>query len=175
MFEPIAIAVASALGVIVIQRLAKIPAEIRRHDRLIRERNEDLARWIADDDRALTRELDQIDERCNTQNLFYSSERMKQRVSARQEVLRRYRDQKTAADRYVANVADEESWPHVLWRRARKRPMPELEAPSTLRRVIGRWKESEAFEGGWAMIDDQTDPTARINPPKADSILLHVP
>lgn len=136
-----------------------VPADVEEHDRLIAERDEDLATWLADERLRLNRERGKIIEELNKQNLLYSSERLHQLALAKERALHAFRDQERAARRFAAEIAARERFAHHQWRRWRRRPVWPLEAPERGRPILDEWRSPESFEG--SPVIEVNDPTAR--------------
>lgn len=123
------------------ERAANVPRDVRRNDERIRNRDEDLRTWIEDDDKRLKDEHLQI----------LASESVKSSgpdVSifhyqrAKDQLVHRYRDQLRDAQRTRREVELSEQLLHRLVRRAFRRPLPSLSAPSVMADVLAHWHES---------------------------------
>lgn len=121
-------------------RLTAIPGECRAHDRAIRERDEDLAQWVADEHPRLKRELETIRDRLNAVNLFYSGQHTFEVAREKERTLHAYRDQERQAQRDVARVRESEGWLHRGWRFLSRRKLPELTAPERAQPVLDSWR-----------------------------------
>lgn len=136
--------------------LATVPAQVRRHDRLIRERDEELALWVADDDVLLDRKLaEEIGELGKVPGL--SPQHYPPALAQVKEgILQRYRDQERAAENRRAELRDDERWRHAVYRRLLRRPLPELETPQRAQPVLDEWRVDAEYQGHTAPVNDPT-------------------
>lgn len=141
-------------AIFLLQRLVTIPREIRHHDRTVRERDDDLRQWVADDDEALAIELHEIGEDCNSRNLFYSGYHVKARAFARSRKLQRFRDQAALAEREAARIRDSEGAGHKLVRLFLRKPFAVMAFRSDTKAIVGRWRTPEAYPEGWVFPGD---------------------
>jgi hypothetical protein len=132
-----------------VARFFSVPSEIAADDRAVRERDEDLDQWIADEHVRLKRLLQEIREELNDKGLFYSGEYGRRLNLAKEAAIHAYRDQERQARRDVALIRDREHWPHGLWRRLTRNPPAQLTVPG---------RAGEALDG-WA-----TPPTKHLSP-----------
>lgn len=123
-----------------ITRLYAIPSEVALHDEIACVLDEDLELWVADDHGSLRRELADIENDMNKRGLLWSSAHGVERSDAKSRALHRYRDQKHAAERKLADLKAREHWPHGLWRRLSGRPELGLTAPGRVERVLDEWR-----------------------------------
>jgi hypothetical protein len=121
-------------------RLAAIPGECRAHDRAIRERDEDLAQWVADEHPRLKRELETIRDRLNAYDLFFSGQHTFEVGREKEWTLLVYRDQERQAQRDVARVRESEGWLHRSWRFFSRRKVVALTAPERVQPVLDSWR-----------------------------------
>jgi hypothetical protein len=157
--ESLVIGIAGGVGVALVLWLVRAPGEVRDHDRLLAERDEDLGTWVADEHLELERELGRILERLSAQNLLWSSTRLAQRAGAKEQVLHAYRDQERQARRFRAELEAREEWPHKVWRKLRGGPLPTLTASERVQPILDVWREAESYEG--SPICEVSDPTRR--------------
>jgi hypothetical protein len=157
--EPLLLGVVGGVSVALLVWLGKVPYDVRNHDRLIRDRDEDLATWVADTKLALDRRLKQILEELSARGGLYSGERLSQRALAKEETLHLWRDQERGAKRFVAGLAAREEVAHRVWRTLRGRPFPQLETPERAAKVLDYWRSPESYEGSPVL--EVNDPTAR--------------
>lgn len=139
--------------------LARVPGEVRSHDRLLADRDEDLATWVADEKLRLDRRLDEILDELNPQGLLWSGQRNLLRARAKEARLHLWRDQEREAQRFRAGLEAKEEWAHRLWRTIRGRPFPPLATPLRAEPVLDHWREGESFEG--SPVCPVNDPTRR--------------
>jgi hypothetical protein len=114
--------------------------EIEANDRLIDELNEDLERWVADDDVRLRRELRDIRAQLAARGMFQSGEYSYLLGVAKERALQAYRDQETRAQREAALIRDRENWMHAFWRQRQKMPRRLLTAPTKVKPVLDAWR-----------------------------------
>ena len=114
--------------------------EIDANDRLIDELNEDLERWVADDDVRLRRELRDVRNNLSARGGFHSGEYGYQLGVTKERALQAYRDQETRAQREAALIRDRENWMHAFWRWRRKLPRRLLTAPAKVKSVLDAWR-----------------------------------
>jgi hypothetical protein len=136
--------------------------DVTSHDRLIADRDDDLATWVADEQVWLDRALRRIDDLLAARGILDSGERPWQRGMAAEDALHRWRDQEREARRLVADLRGRESWPHRRWRG--RRPFPALRTPDEARPVLGQWRS--------LAIDDPTSrtlsaPVGKLDEPSA--------
>jgi hypothetical protein len=120
--------------------LGSVPAQVRTHNRLVREANADLEQWVADEfirtKRNRVRRLHELKDR----GMAEAAARREAEPAVREDALHLYRDQATRAERRRAELRDGEGWRHWLWRTlAFRGSLPELEAPTKARAIIEDW------------------------------------
>jgi hypothetical protein len=140
-------------------RLFAAQREIDATDRFVRDRDEDLASWVADRSLALERELAEKSEELNKDNLFYSGVHGTALARLKERALHGYRDQERQARRDVAVARERESWIHAFWRRRRKRPFLTLTAPERVQPLLDVWRSSVTRHGDSPV--EVVDPTRR--------------
>jgi hypothetical protein len=148
---------ASALTLLV--WLSGVPGDIEEHDRLVAERDEDLASWVADEKVRLDLERKEILARLSAKGLLHSGTRISQLAEANERTLHAYRDQERAAKRFAARLRGKERFAHRISRRWRGMPFPEFTAVTRAAPVLAHWRQPESYEGAPAREVD--DPTAR--------------
>lgn len=131
------------------ERLLRVPLEVRLHNRQLRERNDSLARWVADEDVRLTRQLRGITNSMAARGQLYAGAHGNARASAKELALHRWRDERELAEREAGAIRDAETIAHRLARRFSAR-FPTLTAldDSDLLRVVAAWEEDEVIPGG---------------------------
>lgn len=157
--EALLLGVLGGAALALVQWVVRIPGQVRTHDRLIAERDEDLATWVADTHFALTERQSEILDELAAKNLLYSGQRLFSQARAKEAVLHAYRDQERQARRFVAELAGREELPHKGWRLVRHRRFPTLAAPDTSEPVLDFWRRAESYEG--SPIREVDDPTQR--------------
>jgi hypothetical protein len=143
-----------------------LPSQVEEHDRLVRERDEDLEQWVADDHLRLTRELAGITNRMASPDegqgsQLYSGAHGRALAHAKERALHAYRDQERSAQRFVAEIAAREGWLHRDHRRQFGKPKLGLNAPSLVRPVLDRWRDLTWGHPPGVAPAGVTDPTQR--------------
>src|SRR4051794_5217406 len=105
-----------------LRHLANVPTDVRRHDARIRDRDDDLTRWIHDDARAVEQDYQAKLQQANAQGVLASGFPVGCRQVLSGMALHRYRDQLIHAQRVLADVHLAERWTHGIWRALRHRP-----------------------------------------------------
>jgi hypothetical protein len=127
-----------------------VPRQVRKHNRRMRNQNEDLATWIDDVDADLTSELNKLALEHSDRQRKPAKRRVEWppylrkfvRQRAKEEVLKRFGDRKREAERYREDIEDDEGLAHRLWRRLPGvEPLPELAALEEQATVIEKWKQ----------------------------------
>jgi hypothetical protein len=132
-----------------------IPAEVRHHDRLATEYDEDLAQWVSDECVRLEREL--AKHMNSAGNQLYSGAYLAGIAGLKEEALHLYRDQERAAERRRAALLDDEGWRHRTYRWWIVRDqLPELTTPAKAAPILDGWREEVRGSGGSAPVSDPT-------------------
>jgi hypothetical protein len=142
-------AVAGGFVTVLFERTFAAPAQIRLHNRCIRERDASLRKWVSDEDVRLGRELNGITNEMAARGHLYAGALPNALSAARELALRRWRDERERVTREVGAMYDAESLAHRLMRDAWA-PMPTLTAlddPAVLA-TIARWREDVQHLGG---------------------------
>lgn len=151
------------LGVAAAARFASARREIDVHDRQVADLDDDLARWIVDDDLRLRRQLRHERDALSATGMFYSGEYGWRLGLAKEQALQAYRDQRLRAERSAALILDREGWAHDFWRKSRKRPRLTLWTPQIVVPVLDAWRlppSRHAKEGDkLPTVDDPTHRT----------------
>lgn len=140
-------------------RLFGARREIDAHDRFVRDRDEDLASWVADRSRALERQLAEKTEELNKENLFYSGAHGVALAGLKERALHEYRDQERQARRDFALAREQEIWMHDFWRRRDDRPFLSLQVPERALPVLDAWRSSVIRHGSSPI--EVADPTRK--------------
>ena len=133
--------------------------EIDAHDRFVRDRDEDLASWVADRSLALERQLAEKTEELNKDNIFYGGPHGVALARLKERALHEYRDQERQAQRDVALAGEQEIWMHSFWRRRDGRPFPGLENLERALPVLDAWRSSVTRHGDSPI--EVVDPTRK--------------
>jgi hypothetical protein len=137
--------------------------DVREHDRVARERDQDLESWVADRSIVLRRELEAVTNehshhKDGTGTSFHSGAHAKDRAKAKEKALHEYRDQERQALRDVARLRESEGRMHFHWRRTLGLRPPELRAPKRVQAALDFWRlPVTKHEGGAAL--EVRDPT----------------
>lgn len=126
-----------------VKHLVNVPRDVERHDKRIRNRDDDLATWIADDAKAVADDIHAKLQDANQRGLSSGGAPLQVRRKVTALALHRYRDQHRDAERVREDVALEERWTHAWWRWIMHKPMPALEAPAIRADVIADWESAE--------------------------------
>jgi hypothetical protein len=131
------------LGLLGLNYLWTVGRDVRLHDQLVRNRDEDLGNWIDDADGDLTTELGKLTRKhVGTEHVQWPLYLRKfDKQQAKDEVLKRLGDQLRDATRYRQEIELSEGWHHRAWRRIASKPLPELSAEQEKSDVIDRWKK----------------------------------
>jgi hypothetical protein len=159
-------------GGVVIAAWRRIPREVDRRERLVREMNEDLRRWVHDRDRELQTELALITAYANDPDQegpfvdqlialhkpvpeelkhlpagsqYYSGAHLNWRKAAKERALHEWRDRATASLRSFDELTEGEGRFHAWWRR--RRPDPRLRLTPEGVFVLERWREPATIPG----------------------------
>jgi hypothetical protein len=148
------------ITVALLVRLVSVPREISSHDRRARDREHDLAQWIADRDLRLRRELEETRKALSARKMRASGEYAWSLGLVKERALHEWRDQALNAKRDIATIYDREGWLHarVRWRKPQIVLDQTLETAMTL---LDLWRTPPAHDQGRATsimpIDDPTD------------------
>jgi hypothetical protein len=145
-----------AVLTLVVTLTVGIPVEIRHHDRLAVEIDEDLAQWVSDECVRLEREL--MGNKNSAGNQLYSGAFLARIASLKEQALHQYRDQERLAQRRRAMLLDDEGWRHRFYRWWIARDQfPELETPAKAAPILDGWRAKVvARSGGEAPVSDPT-------------------
>jgi hypothetical protein len=147
-------AIAGALAASVVGPLAVASLEIRRHDREIAERDEDLEEWIVVRHRRLLRRFKEIEEQAYAAGVAKGGAIPAGRVASQTILLYEYREELRQARNFRLRIAVEERWTHRLVRRLSRRPFPGLEVPGRAQRLVDYWSEgTERNALTWSLED----------------------
>ena len=136
------------LALLGLNALWNVPRQVRLHDRLVENRNENLRNWIADVNSDLRIELAGVtSEHLRAKEEWPIYLRIGQRQRAKNEVIKRLTDQTREAKQYRDQIELSEGFEHRLWRRTPwSRPLPELTALDEKADVIEKWREEVTEE-----------------------------
>jgi hypothetical protein len=119
-------------------RVAAVRREIAANDLALRLLDDHLDTWVEDDTVRLRRELKDISETLNKENLFWSGEHGERIAQAKERALQTYRDQERTARSHEAEIRGREGWWHSRLRAAKNDPFG-LTAPDRVRPILDEW------------------------------------
>lgn len=131
----------AALATVVIGQLAVASVEIRRRDRQIAERDDELEEWIVVKHRQLKQRWHEIGEQARSAGVAEGGAIPAGRTAAQTVVLYEYREELRDARNFVLRLAVEERWTHRLVRALTSRRFPELHTPARAERLVDFWSE----------------------------------
>jgi hypothetical protein len=144
-----------------ILRFRAVPGEVEEHDRLARQRDEDLAQWVADDHLRLGRELRKIVGEHSSRGHLHSGVLGRSLAHAKERALHAHRDQERAAQRFIDELAAKETWLHRDHRRQRGREPLRLTAPARAQPALDCWRDSSWAHPPGVASAEVEDPTRR--------------
>lgn len=145
--ESVALGLAGGVALALVIYVVRIPGEVRRNDRLLRDRDDDLATWVADTKPALDWRLKRIADKLAAREALRTGELNWSRGKAKEAVLHAYRDQEREANRFAAQIELRETWGHRAWRLVCRRSLPRLTAPARAEPVLDLWGEDATEDG----------------------------
>ena len=137
--------------------LARIPAQVRAHNRLVDEYDQELGTWVADESVRLERELKRATRRYAQSGRQGEIGHARALAQVKEESLRAYRDSVLAAERRREALRDAEGWKHELWRWVTARgELAPLRGPRKVRPIVDTWREPVSFGEITAQVNDPT-------------------
>ena len=115
--------------------------QVRDHNRLIDEHDEDLTQWVADEGVRLERDIARHRNEAASRGQLDSGYRWTGVAHLKEGALHRYRDQERNAQRRVRAIHDAEGWRHALLRTF-KGPLPRLDTPTQVGPILDAWREA---------------------------------
>jgi hypothetical protein len=147
-------AILTALAAAIIGPLMLAAVEVRRHDRQIEKRDEDLEEWIVFRHRKLLQRFQEIEEDANARGVAGGSTIPSGRIVAQTLLLYDYREELRQARGFVLDIEAEERWSNRIARAMRRRPVRQLATPHRAERLIDRWSEGTARNAvTWSLQD----------------------
>jgi len=140
-------------------RFLRAQGDVVTHDRLVAERDEDLASWVSDRTLALRRDISATTEELNKENLFYGGAHANALGLVKEQALHQYRDELRRVERAVAALREAEGRMHDRWRRRDTRPFPTLHTPAKSEPILDAWRSAITRHGGGQV--EVVDPTRR--------------
>jgi hypothetical protein len=154
MWASLSSGVIGAVAIAVIFYGARIPGDVAKHDRLIRERDEDLSSWVADRHTDLERAHREAIKKMAPGGLLWSSERHHQLSMLNEAALHEWRDEERAAARFRAALLARETLAHRLWRRLLRDETPGLSAITRADPILDQWVTVRDSDGNQVTVDD---------------------
>lgn len=146
-------------------RVASVPDETKRHDRMARAYREDLERFLRDAHRRLAGELAGITSVANKEGLLHSGPHADRLARAKTEALRALRGRLAIYQRELAEMQAAESWLHDLWRRARRRGVLEAVEPDWIADLRDQWaREVDVFGFSATVLDPSVESAPELEP-----------
>jgi hypothetical protein len=140
-----------------IAAMARVPTQVRAHDRLVDEYDEELGTWVADESVRLERELKRATRRFAESDQQGRPAHASALAQVKEEFLRAYRDSELAAKNRRTALRDTEGWQHDLWRWVTARgQLPPLRMPRKVKPIIDTWREPVSFGQVSAQVRDPT-------------------
>lgn len=147
-------AIFGALATAVIGPLTIAAAEVKRHNRQVAERDEDLEEWLVVRDRQLQRRLNELKQQANAAGVAQGGAIRAGRVAVQTQLLYDYREELRQARAFVLRIAADERWTHRLVRLLKREPLPALATPSRAERLLDFWSEGTARNAlSWSLDD----------------------
>lgn len=117
-----------------------VPEHVRHDDRRIRDLDAELAQWVADEMVRLERDAVGLRNRLAAEEQLNAGTYLVQLAHLKEGALHAYRDQQRAAERRRSAIRDSEGFRHAIWRRIRRRRLPELSAPAASGALLDLWR-----------------------------------
>src|SRR5262245_30465549 len=95
--------------------LARVPFQVRAHNRLVDEYDEELGMWVADESVRLEREMKRTTRRYKESGKQGQPGHARALAQVKEESLRAYRDSELAARHRRTALRDGEGWQHDVW------------------------------------------------------------
>ncbi len=112
--EPLLIAVAGGVAGVILTLVVRVPSDIRKHNRLVYQVDDDLAQWVSDECVHLERELNRHKNKAGNQ--LYAGSYLHGIAHIKERFLHRYRDQERQARAKVGEWQDAEGLLHRIVR-----------------------------------------------------------
>jgi hypothetical protein len=155
--DPLVSALAGGAVGAAIAGLARVPAQVRSHNRLVGEYDEELGNWVADESVRLERELKRVTRRFAESDAQGEAAHARALAQVKEESLRAYRDSLLTAEQQRRALRDSEGWQHDLWRWVTVRgQLPPLRVPRKVNPIIESWREPVSFGQVSARVSDPT-------------------
>ena len=140
-----------------IAALARVPSQVRAHDRLVGEYDEELGSWVADESVRLERELKRATRRFAESDETGDEAHARALAQVKEESLRAYRDSELAARNRRTALRDTEGWQHDLWRWVTARgQLPPLRMQRKVKPLVDAWREPVSLGDVSVEVNDPT-------------------
>jgi hypothetical protein len=138
-------------------------ADVRRHDRQIAERDEDLEEWIIVRHRKLKQRFSEITQQANAAGVSRGGTITAGQTAVRTELLYDYREELRQAHAFVLRIDADERWMHRAARRLpRRRAFPTLTTPTGATRLVDYWEDGTARNAlTWSLENILAEPPQR--------------
>lgn len=147
-------AVLTALAAAVIGPLMLAAVEVRRRDRRIERRDEDLEEWIIFRHRRLLQRFQEIEEDARAKGVDKGSSIPAGRAAVKTLLLYDYREELRQAHGFIRDIEAEERWSHRIARTLGRRPRKRLFTSQRAARLIDYWSEGTARNAlTWSLQD----------------------
>jgi hypothetical protein len=155
--DPLVAALAGGAVGAALAALARVPVQVRAHNRLMGEYDEELGNWVADESVRVDRELKRTTRRFSEADRQGNQEHAQALAQVKEETLRAYRDSELAARNKRSALRDTEGWQHDLWRWVTVRgQLPPLRVPRKVKPIVDTWREPVSFGAVSAHVNDPT-------------------
>ena len=156
--ETLGIALAGGSAGSILTLLVGVPAQVRDHDRLVAEYDDDLAQWVADEMVRLEREIERHKNEMAGSGHLYSGAYLRGIAHLKEAALHAYRDEERGAERKRAALNDVEGWRHRAWRRVHpgRKPLAALSSPKEVEPLLDLWRREVPRDGDSAPVSDPT-------------------
>lgn len=139
------VAIVGALVTGTIGPLLAARADVRRHDRQIAERDEDLEEWLVVRHRRLIQRFHEITQQAAAAGVARGGAIPAGQRAVKTELLYEYREELRQARAFVLRIDADERWMHRAARRLpARRAFPALTTPARAARVVDSWQEGTA-------------------------------
>jgi hypothetical protein len=151
----ILVAILGALATATIGPLLAARAEVRRHDRQVAERDEELEEWIVVRHRKLTQRFHEINQQATAAGVQRGGAISADQQAVKAELLYEYREALRQANAFVLRIDADERWMHRIARRLpNSRHFPALTTPTRAARLVDYWEEGTARNAlTWSLED----------------------
>jgi hypothetical protein len=156
--ETLGVALAGGSVGAILTRMLGLPAEVKDHNREVREIDERLAQWVSDECVRLERELERHKNQSASKGQHTAGAYVRGIAHIKERFLHLYRDQERQAEGRISVLRDAEGPLHRLWRLiAFEGGLPELITPTRAEVILDGWRAEVVVDGvGRAPVSDPT-------------------